>query len=106
MEELQTENGIAKNWYYIIVQDPGTPSEQFVGYKDSKTDEKFIPAFKTKEQAKACFSLMPKDLFNGTYDTQAVIDDDLFAVAETHGHAIYLLDDKGTILDYLYKQQE
>ncbi len=101
MEDTTQENGTDKNWYYIIVQDQGTPTEQFVGFNDSKTDEKFIPAFKTKDQAKACFTLMPKDLFNGQYDTLAVIDDDLFDVAKEHGHRIYLLDEKGTLLDYL-----
>lgn len=100
MEEIKRAN-IDENWYYIIVQDQGTSTEQFVGYQDSKTDEKFIPAFRTKEEAQACFALMPKDLFNGSYDTMAVIDEDLFAVAEEHGHKIYLLDEKGTILEFL-----
>lgn len=100
MDEIKRAN-IDENWYYIIVQDPGTPTEQFVGYQDSKTDEKFIPAFKTKEEAKACFSLMPKDLFNGTYDTLTVIDEDLLAVAKENGHKVYLLDGKGTILEFL-----
>ncbi len=100
MEEIKRAN-IDENWYYIIIQDPGTPTEQFVGYQDSKTDEKFIPAFNTKEEAQACFALMPKDLFNGSYDAQAVIDEDLFAVAKEYGHKIYLLDGKGAILDYL-----
>jgi len=90
-----------ENWYYIIIQDPETSTEQFVGFNDAKTNEKFIPAFKTKEQAEDCFALMPKDLFNGRYDVQAVIDDDLLVVANENGHKLYLLDEKGTILDYL-----
>ena len=106
MEELTEKNSTDENWYYIIVQNPDTSTEQFVGFHDSKTDEKFIPAFKTKEQAKSCFALMPKDLFSGDYDTQAVVDDYLFDAARKHGHKIYLLDGKGTILDYLNEQQE
>lgn len=101
MENFNKQPGTDKNWYYVIVQNPGTSTEQFVGFNDTKTDDKFIPAFKTKENAKSCFELMPKDIFNGTYDTQAVIDDDLYAIAEEHGHRIYLLDSKGTVLDYL-----
>lgn len=101
MENFNKQPGTDKNWYYVIVQNPGTSTEQFVGFNDTKTDDKFIPAFKTKENAKSCFELMPKDFFNGTYDTQAVIDDDLYAIAEEHGHRIYLLDSKGTVLDYL-----
>ena len=101
MDELTKKAESDKDWYYIIIQNPETSTEQFVGFNDSKTDEKFIPAFKSKEQAQACFTLMPKDLFNGQYDTQAVIDDDLFEIANKNGHRIYLLDEKGTLLDYL-----
>jgi hypothetical protein len=100
--EDQIENiKIDENWYYIIIQNPGKSTEQFVGFSDEKTKGKFIPAFKTKEQAKTCFALMPKDLFNGKYATQAVIEDDILAVAKENRHKIYLLDEKGTILDYL-----
>lgn len=101
MENQFEDNETAENWYYIIIQDPNTQSEQFVGFSDGKTKEKFVPAFKTKEEARTCFALMPKDLFNGKYDTQAVIEDDLLAVANENGHKIYLLDEKGTILKYL-----
>lgn len=97
-----TENIQKKEkWFYIIIQNPESSTEQFVGFSDSKTQEKFIPAFSTKEQAEACFALMPKDLFNGRYDTQAVIEEDLIAVANENGHKIYLLDEKGCILQHL-----
>ncbi|MFA5904787.1 MAG: hypothetical protein WC836_12705 [Desulfobacula sp.] len=88
-------------WYYIIIQNPDTSSEQYVGFSDEKTKEKFIPAFKTKEDAQACFTLMPKDIINATYGIQAVIKDDLLGVAQENDHKIYLLDEKGTILNYL-----
>ncbi len=101
MENQFEGSEIGTNWYYIIIQDPNTQTEQFVGFSDGKTNEKFLPAFKTKEQARACFALMPKDLFNGKYDTQAVIEEDLLAVANEYGHKVYLLDEKGTILEYL-----
>ncbi len=101
MEEFTGKINTDDKWYYVIIQDPGTSTEQFVGYNDNKTNEKFIPAFKTKEQAKECFALMPKDLFTGTYDTQAVIEEDLIDIATTSGHKVYLLDAKGTILEYL-----
>jgi hypothetical protein len=101
LENQIKDSETAENWYYIIIQDPNTQTEQFVGFSDGKSKEKFLPAFNTKEEARACFALMPKDLFNGKYDTQAVIEDDLLAVANEHGHKIYLLDEKGTILKYL-----
>lgn len=88
-------------WYYIIIQNPGSSAEQFVGFTDPKTDEKFIPAFNTKEQAQSCFKLMPKDLFNGDYDMHAVIYEDLQSAAKENGHKVYLLDEKGTLLEYL-----
>ncbi len=90
-----------ENWYYMIIQNPGTSTEQFVGFRDPETDEKFLPAFKTKDEAQACFSLMPKDLFNGAYDTQTVIEDDLVDIANKNGHQVFLLDEKGTILAHL-----
>ena len=100
-ENQNQDNDVQDKWYYIIVQNPGSSTEQFVGFNDAKTGDKFIPAFKTKEDAKTCFALMPKDLFNGKYDTQAVIKDDLMSLAVEHGHEIYLLDEKGTILNYV-----
>jgi hypothetical protein len=101
LEDQVEEIEIKEKWYYIIIQNPNSPTEQYVGFNDGKTNEKFIPAFKTKDAAKTCFALMPKDLFNGEYDTQAVIVDDLLAVADENGHKLYLLDEKGTILEYL-----
>jgi hypothetical protein len=96
---LENKNtGTKENWYYIIIRDPGTSTEQFVGFSDGKSEEKFIPAFKTKEEARACFAMMPKDLFSGDYDTQAVIKDDLLNTAIENDHRIYLLDEKGKIL--------
>lgn len=96
-EDLNTK----ENWLYVIIQNPGTEEEEFLGYEDTKTQEKFIPAFKNQEDAKACFNLMPKDLFKAQYDTQAVIQEDLVRTAEENGHKIYLLDEKGRILAYL-----
>lgn len=97
----QTAQGTNTKWYYTIVQNPGSCTEQMVGFTDPETEEKFLPVFKTKDQAKSCFSLMPKDLFHGDYDAQAIIEEDLQSYAEKAGHRIYLLDGKGTVLDYL-----
>jgi hypothetical protein len=91
----------AENWYYIIIRDPETTTEQFVGFSDDKTKEKFIPAFKNKEEAEACFALMPKDLFNGNYDAQAVLEEDLLNTAKKNDHRVYLLNESGTVLKHL-----
>jgi hypothetical protein len=101
LENQDQDIKIDERWYYVIIQNPNTSSEQYVGFTDEKINEKFIPAFKTKENAQRCFALMPKDIFNATYGIQAVIEEDLFGAAMENGHKIYLLDEKGTILDYL-----
>ena len=99
---MENENlNKSENWYYIIIRDPETPTEQFVGFSDENTSEKFLPAFHTKEEARACFALMPKDLFHGAYDTQAVIEEDLIAAAKENDHRVYLLDENGKILKHL-----
>ncbi len=99
MDELLATGEARENWYYVIIQDPSSSTEQFVGFSDTQSDEKFIPVFKTKQQAVDCFALMPKDVFNGKYAVQAVIRDDLLAAAKVHGHKLYLLDERGAILD-------
>lgn len=88
------------NWYYVIIQDPGDPTEQVVGFS-KEDDEKFLPAFKTKEDAESCFALMPRDIFEKRYDSQAIIEEDLLLAAAENGHKIYLLDEKGCILNPL-----
>jgi hypothetical protein len=92
------DNTITENWYYVIVQDPGTSKEQFVGFSQEDTDEKFLPAFKTKQDAEKCFTLMPRDVFKKKYDSQAIIEEDLILAAAENGHRIFLLDEKGCLL--------
>ena len=86
-------------WYYIIVQNPGTSNEQFVGYADKETGATFIPAFKTKEIAQQCFLIMPKDIMNNKYEAQAIIKEDLIDQAQKNDYEVFLLDDKGSILE-------
>lgn len=90
---------IADTWYYIVVQDPGTPDEQVLGYTDRETGETFVPAFKTKETAQQCFMIMPKDIMKHKFEAQAIIKEDLLAHAEKHGSQVLLLDDKGLVLE-------
>lgn len=90
-----------EKWYYTIVQNPGTAREAFVGYDDNETKVRFIPVFKDKKSAEKCFTLMPKDVFKEEYEVQAVIEDDILAAAETTRHKIYLLSERGKILNQL-----
>ncbi|MBU1194237.1 MAG: DUF4907 domain-containing protein [Proteobacteria bacterium] len=91
---------INDTWFYVIIQNPGI-DEEFLGFNDETTHKKFIPAFKTKEDAKKCFALMPRDLFKEKYEAQAVIGEDILLAAEEQGHKVYLLDEKGRILQHL-----
>jgi hypothetical protein len=92
-------NQIKDTWYYIIIQNPETTGEEFVGYTDKKTGSTFIPAFKTKEIAKQCFLIMPKDIMNHKYEAQAVIKEDLMTLAQKNGYDVFLMDDKGCVLE-------
>ncbi len=89
-------------WFYIIVQNPGTPAEEFVGYTDEEAETTFMPAFKTKEIAQQCFLVMPKDLMKNKYEVQAIIKEDLIKQAQKHNYEIFLLDDRGRILEKLF----
>jgi len=92
---------LTDTWLYVIVRDPATSDEEFVGFSDENTNEKFLPAFKTKQDAKACFALLPKDIFNGKYEVHAVIEEDVMNTAKEQGHAVFLLDEEGKILKQL-----
>lgn len=89
-------------WYYIVVQNPGTSSEEIVGYTDKETKSTFIPAFKTKEIAQQCFLLMPKDIMKEKYDVQAIIEEDLITQAKKNKYEVFLMDDKGNILETIF----
>jgi hypothetical protein len=94
---LENDINIDENWYYVIVQNPGTSAEQFVGYRDEENDLQFLPIFKTIKEAQKCFKQMPKDLFNAKYEAQAVIEDDLFKISEEQNYKLYILDGEGIV---------
>lgn len=89
-------------WYYIVVQNPGQPGEQIMGYTDDETGTVFIPCFESKETAQQCFLLMPKDVINQKYEIQAIIKEDLTAAAKEKAYDIFLLDHKGKILEQIF----
>ena len=92
---------ITENWYYVIIRNPDTPYSEFVGFSDDTTDEKFVPVFKNKQDAKACFAKLPKDVFKEKYDVHAVIQDDIITTASQEGHDVYVVDETGRILNQL-----
>ncbi len=86
-------------WYYIIVQNPDTPFSEILGYTDEETRATFIPAFQSKEIAQQCFMIMPKNIMKEKYEAQAIIFEDLMTHAESTGHEVFLMDDRGKILE-------
>ncbi|MFO7752465.1 MAG: hypothetical protein R6V41_05030 [Desulfobacteraceae bacterium] len=89
-------------WYYIIVQNPGSPEEQLTGFSDEDSGTDFVPVFRSKEEAQQCFLLMPKDVINIKYEVQAIIKEDLIYQAGKKDYRIYLMDDKGAVKDRLF----
>ncbi len=88
---------IKSEWFYVVVQNPDTDTEEFLGFEDQETGTHFIPAFETKEEAQGCFLLMPKDVIHKKYEVQALIKEDLILHAERHNFDVYLMDQKGKI---------
>ena len=96
-ESSKTES----QWYYVVIQNPGMPSEELMGFETDAIPAPFIPAFKSKEEAQQCFLMMPKDVMNKKYEVQAIIKDDLLKQAEANGCKLFLMDEKGSIKEEL-----
>lgn len=92
---------IKENWLYVIIQNPGTAGEQFLGYTNQETGDAFVPAFSSKEEAQQCFLVMPKDIMKNKYEIQAIIKEDLLAHTLQEQYNVVLMDDKGRIMEKL-----
>ncbi len=101
--ELKPDKSAVPNWCYIIIQNPGTGQEQFLGYSDEKIESAFIPAFNTKEEAHQCFLIMPKDIMGEKYEVQAILKEDLMDQADQKGYKVFLMDDKSNVKEQLTK---
>jgi len=91
----KTENN--DKWVFTIVEHAGN-NENFVGYEDKKKNINFIPVFKEKEQASACFINMPREAGN-RYEIQAVLYDEVLSYAAKSNFMIFLLDKDGKVLE-------
>ena len=98
---MKPDKTIKDQWVHVVVQNPGTPSEKLMGYSMEQIPEPFIPAFSTREEAQACFLMMPKDIMNQKYEVHAILKEDLVEQAVTNGFKIFLLDDKSRIKEEL-----
>ena len=84
-------------WIWVIVQNPENKST-FLGQHDTTNNIKFIPAFLDKESALMCMNQLTKDE-SETYEPQALFYDELLRYSAENGFLIYILDNKGNILD-------
>ncbi len=95
--KVQPDDTVKDQWVFIVVQNPGTGSEQFMGFKTPENKGEFIPAFATRPEAEQCFLLMPKDIMNNKYEIQAIHRDDLISTARDNGFDVFLMDEKSCI---------
>ena len=94
---VQPDKAVKDKWIFIVVQNPGTGAEQFMGFKDPDSENEFIPAFTSKEEAQQCFLIMPKNVMINKYEVQAILKEDLTRTAGENGLEIFLMDDKGCV---------
>lgn len=98
---MEPDKTIKDQWVYVVIQNPGTPAEELMGYEIEQIKAPFIPAFASREEAQACFMLMPKDIMQHKYEVHAMMKDDLTAHAREKGFAVYIMDDKSRIKQQL-----
>ncbi len=88
-------------WFYVVIQDPGTSSEELMGFETDALPLPFIPAFQSREEAQQCFLVMPKNVMEKKYEIHAIIKEDLLEQVSASGYKIFLLDDKSNIIKEL-----
>ncbi|WP_139795652.1 hypothetical protein [Desulfocicer vacuolatum] len=98
---MEPDKTIKNQWVHVVIQNPGTPGEELMGYGTEQIPEPFIPAFTTREEAQACFLMMPKDIMNKKYEVHAILKEDLIEQARTNGFRVFLMDDKSSIKEEL-----
>jgi hypothetical protein len=87
----------ATDWLYVVVQNPDMDA-QIMGQLDEAHDIRFIPAFKSREDAQQ--GLLQLTTARGVkYEIQALIMEDLQRYASEMGSLIFLLDVDGHILE-------
>jgi hypothetical protein len=90
------------DWLYVVVQNPETDA-QIMGQHDRASDIRFIPAFKTKDEAQQ--GLLQLATTRGVkYEIQAMIMEDLQRHAAEEGFLLFVLDADGRILEKIAPQ--
>jgi hypothetical protein len=89
----------AASWVYVLVQNPGG-DEQIVGQQDTKDDIAFIPMFLDKDSAIQGVVHMVKER-DKRFEVQAIIYEDLASYAAKGGFILFVIDEKGQIIEKL-----
>ena len=92
----------ATDWLYVVVQNPDSDS-QIMGQHDEAADVRFIPAFKTKEDAQQGLLNLPTAR-GAKYEIQALIAEDLQRYASERGFMLFVLDADGRIEEQIAPQ--
>lgn len=87
----------ATDWLYVVVQNPETDA-QIMGQHDEVNAIRFIPAFKSKEDAQQGLLQLPTTR-GLKYEIQAMILEDLQRYASAQGFLLFVLDTDGRILE-------
>ncbi len=94
---MKPNQTIKNKWVHVVVQNPGTPREELLGYTTPQIPEAFVPTFVTRDEAHACFMIMPKDIMKHKYEIHAILQEDLTEQARKNNFKVFLMDDKGRI---------
>ncbi len=91
---------IAKEtWVYAVISNSGE-NEKLNGFQD-KNGAIFIPILKTKNDAEGFLGYMPRKP-GIRYEVQAIIFEDVLKYARENGSSVYLVNEKGEILEKGY----
>jgi hypothetical protein len=85
------------DWLYVVIQNPETDA-QIMGQHDEAHDIRFVPVFKSKEDAQQGLLQLPTTR-GVKYEIQAMILEDLQRYTAELGFVLFILDADGHILE-------
>ncbi|GAB6097695.1 hypothetical protein JCM14469_39490 [Desulfatiferula olefinivorans] len=97
MSTSSTHTPDKETWVWAIVQNPGS-NESILGQQEQASGVRFVPAFYSKDACLMSINMLRKDEAQ-TYESQAIMYEDLSAYASRNDFMIFFLDEKGKILD-------
>jgi hypothetical protein len=88
---------IAKHTWVYAVFNFSEGNEQLTGFQDQASGT-FIPILKTNHEAEVFLGYIPRE--PGTrYEVQAIMFEDVLNYARANGSLVYLVNEKGEILE-------